>query len=49
MSDRKKNSQLERFKQAAKEPECDQSDDALDKVFKKINPKAEPTTKKPKK
>ena len=43
--------QLERFKETAKELECDESDKALDKAFKSIKPETEPPTKpeKPKK
>lgn len=40
--------QLKRFKDAAKEAECDESDSALDKAFKKIDPKTEHSEKKKK-
>ena len=38
---RKEETQLERFKEAAKQAETDQSDDALDKVFDKLDLKRE--------
>jgi len=42
-------SQLDRFKATAREVEADESDDALDKVFGKLDVKRRPEDGKPKK
>lgn len=39
---KKQEIQLERFKEAAKQVQADESDDALDKVFDKLDLKREP-------
>jgi aminoglycoside phosphotransferase (APT) family kinase protein len=41
-----KTRQLEKFKRAAVELNCDQSVDALDRAFKSVDAKAPPTPKK---
>lgn len=47
--DEKAKKQLERFKQAAKKTGCDQSDDALDRAFGRLEPKQPPKEKTKKK
>lgn len=47
MADKK--SQAEKFKEAARKIGADESDDALDRLFKKIDPKKKPEPKKPSK
>lgn len=42
-----KESQLDRFRQAACEVEADQSDDALDRIMGKLDLKKKPNTEKP--
>jgi hypothetical protein len=40
-----KSDQLKRFKEKAKELECDESSDALDKAFKELRKEAKPKPK----
>jgi len=48
MSKTTQQKQIDRFQRTARELECDESDVALERVFKKIDPKKRPeTAKKP--
>ena len=42
MTDRRDAAQLDRFEEAARQVEADESDDALDKVFDKLDLKRKP-------